>query len=184
MPHPHRLGLLALCLAALTASAPAQIRRLSLEEMVASADEAVHGTILASRTFRLDDPDDGPELFYTTLTIAGRTLARGTPITVDVTFRGGFVSPTEGVYNSEAPAADDVRVGREVVAFYAWTDDFGAGLATNALVAAHGGLFRTATGPRGTAVLGRGDGYAVRANLRIDELEGALRRLYAAKPRR
>jgi hypothetical protein len=183
MPHPRRLGLLALGLFALAAVRPAQIRRLTLEEMVRSADEAVHGTIVASRSFRLDDPEDGPELYYTTLTIVGRSLARGTALTVDVTYRGGFVSATEGVHNSEAPVADDVRVGREVVAFYAWTDDFGGGLATNALVAAHGGLFRTASGPRGTAVLGRGEGYAVRANQRVDELEGALRRLYATKPR-
>ena len=181
---PLRHGLLALCLAALTAPAPAQIRRLSLETMVAEADEAVHGTIVATRSFRLDDPLDGPELYYTTITIQGRTLSRGTPLTVDVTFRGGFVSPTDGVFNSEAPAADDVRLGREVVAFYAWTDDFGGGLATNALVAAHGGLYRAASGPRGTTILGRGDGYAVRANLSVNDLEGALQRLYAAKPRR
>lgn len=181
---PLRTGFLALCLAALAIPAPAQIRRLSLETMVLEADEAVHGTIVASRSFRLDDPVDGPELYYTTITIQGRALASGAPLTVDVTFRGGFVSPTEGVFNSEAPAADDVRLGREVVAFYAWTDDFGGGLATNALVAAHGGLYRAASGPRGSTILGRGDGYAVRANLRAEDLEGALRRLYAAKPRR
>jgi len=181
---PLKNGLLALCLAFLALPAPGQIRRLSLETMVAEADEAVHGTIVASRSFRLDDPLDGPELYYTTITVQGRTLSSSTPLTVDVTFRGGFVSPTEGVYNSEAPAADDVRVGREVVAFYAWIDDFGGGLATNALVAAHGGIYRAASGPRGTTILGRGDGYAVRANLRVTELEGALRRLYATKPRR
>ena len=128
------------------------------------------------------DDADGPH-FFTKLTIAGRRLYDGQPTTVEVAFRGGFVSPTEGVFNSEAPAADDVAVGKRVVAFYRWADDMGGGFADNALVAAHGGLYRTVEGPLGAAVLGRGEGYAIAANRRVADLETAVRTLASAKPR-
>ena len=170
----HALGS-ALLLAALSLGARAQIKSFTLEEMVQLADQSVHGQILASRVFRADSPRDGEGLYFTTLTIQGRALASGQPITVDVTFRGGFLSETEGVFNSEAPAADEVKVGRRVIVFYRWSDDMGGGVAANALVAAHGGLYRVVEGARGAAVLGRGEGYAIRANQRLEQLESAVR---------
>jgi hypothetical protein len=151
--------------------------------MVTTADHAVFGQIIGARVFRVDHPRDGAELYYTTLTIQGRSLASPQPLTVDVTFRGGFLGETEGVFNSEAPAADDVQIGKTVVAFYRWTDDMGGGVAANTLIAAHGGLYRTVEGPRGPAVLGRGPGYAIGANLRLVKLETALTALYSAKGR-
>jgi hypothetical protein len=178
-----RWGLLALGLAAVGFLPSAQIRRLTLEEMVVTADQAVDGQILAARVFRVASPEDGPELYYTTLTIQGTGLYDGRPLTVDVTFRGGFLSPTEGVFNSEAPAADDVKVGRRVLAFYRWEKDLAGGIAANLLVAAHGGIYRVVEGPRGATVLGRGEGYAVRANVRAPELASGLRLLASAKPK-
>jgi hypothetical protein len=177
MSRLRRLGLSSLLLAALGAAAVAQIKSFTLEEMVQTADQAVYGQIIASRVFRADSPVDGAEHFFTTITVQGRTLGDSQPTTVDVTFRGGFVSPTEGVYNSEAPAADDVKVGKRVVAFYKWTDDMGAGVPANALVAAHGGLYRTVEGPRGAAVLGRGEGYAISSNRYVEQLETSVRSL-------
>jgi hypothetical protein len=171
----------ALLLAGLGSLPCAQIRSLSLAEMARAADGAVHGQITAVRVFRADDPADGPGLYYTTLTIQGRALADARALTVDVTFRGGFVSATEGVFNSEAPAADDIQVGRTVVAFYRWSDDLGGGVPANALVAAHGGLYRTVEGPRGPTALGRGPGYAIAANVRVEELEGACNRLHGRR---
>jgi hypothetical protein len=131
----------------------------------------------------VDSARDGSELYFTTLTIQGRTLDGGQPITVDVSYRGGFVSETEGVFNSEAPSADDVKLGRRVVAFYRWTDDMGGGVAANALMAAHGGIYRVVEGSRGAAVLGRGEGYAVRANVRLEQLASAVQTLSASKKR-
>ena len=104
-----------------------------------------------------------------------------TPITVEVTYHGGFLNDTEGVFNSEAPSADDVKVGNRVLAFYAWRDNMGGGVAANALIAAHGGLFRAVEGPGGATVLGRGQGYAVNQNVRVSSLETALGTLYVAK---
>jgi len=74
-----------------------------------------------------------------------------------------------------------VQLGNRVVAFYRWSDQLGGGLSGNALMAAHGGLFRTVDGPHGTAVLGRGQGYAVSANVRLGDLESALGALFTVK---
>lgn len=169
------LWLSSLLLGALGVVSVAQIKSFTLEEMVQTADQAVYGQIIGSRVFRADSASDGSEHYFTTITVQGRTLRDGQATTVDVTFRGGFVSPTEGVYNSEAPAADDVKVGKRVVAFYKWADDMGAGVAANALVAAHGGLYRTVEGPRGVAVLGRGEGYAISSNRYVEQLEASVR---------
>jgi hypothetical protein len=183
MTHIPRLGLSAVLLAsALGLAAHAQIRSFTLPEMVQTADQAVYGQILSSRVFRADSATEGPELYYTELVVQGMKLADGQPITVAVTFRGGFVSETEGVFNSEAPAADDVRVGKRIVAFYRWSDDLGGGVPANALVAAHGGLYRTVEGPHGAAVLGRGEGYAISANMRVEQLQSAVHLLAAGKP--
>jgi hypothetical protein len=169
-------------LGALGALSLAQIKSFTLSEMVTTADHAIFGQIIGSRVERIDSLVDGPELYYTTLTLLGRTLDDGQLTTVDVTFRGGFVSPTEGVFNSEAPAAEDVAVGKRVVAFYRWTDDMGGGKPANALVAAHGGIYRTVETANGPAVLGRGAGYAVSSNRYVEQLESAVRLLAAGKP--
>lgn len=167
---------------ALLAGAPGpQIKSYSLEEMVREADQAIHGQIVGARVFRVDSPVDGDELYFTTLTLQGRLLASGQWTTVDVTFHGGLVSDTEGSFNSEAPPAKDVRVGNHVVAFYRWSDNIGGGVAANALLAAHGGLYRTVETPRGLAVLGQGPGYAIARNRYVAELESAVKLLAAEK---
>ena len=155
----------------------AQIKAYTLDEMVGEADQAVHGQIVGSRVFRVDHAIDGPELYFTTLTIQGTLLADGTAVTVDVTYNGGFISEDEGVFNSEAPIADDVKIGNRIVAFYKWSDNLGGDVAGNALMASHGGLYRTVEGPSDAVVLGRGEGYAVRNNVSVSDLESAVRRI-------
>lgn len=150
--------------------AAAQIERLDLDQMVARADNAVLGRIVASEVVRIDHPIDGPANYFTHLTVEGTSLYDGQPIRATVTFGGGFISPTEGVYNSEAPSADETRVGNEVVVFYKWTDNMGAGLAGNALYAWHGGIYRVAATRKGAVVLGKGDGFAIQSNVRAADL--------------
>ncbi len=169
-----RLILTAGALAGFLPLALAQIERLTLDQMVSKTDNAVVAEIVGQRVFRIDHPIDGPELYFTTLTLDGYSLVDGTPMTVNVTYPGGFVSETEGVYNSEAPSDDDVRMGNLVVAFYKWSDNMGGDVAANALYASHGGLFRTVEGPTGTVVLGRGEGYAVDTNRKLASLDQAI----------
>ena len=160
----------------------AQIERLDLSQMVSKADNAVFGTIVDKHVIRIDHPDDGPELYFTTLTIEGRSLRNDEPLTVDVTFAGGFVDAEHGVNNSEAPSADDVRIGNRVVAFYKWSANLGGQLAGNGLYASHGGLFRTQETRGRTVVLGRGEGYAVSTNLEVATLRENIVTIVKAPP--
>src|SRR5262245_40629631 len=103
--------LTALLVAAFAALPQAQIKKFTLDEMVQTADDAVYGQIVGSRVFSVDSPVDGPSLYFTVLTIEGRAMSDGRPLTIDVTTPGGFIDATRGVFNSEAPAADDIKVG-------------------------------------------------------------------------
>lgn len=172
-------ALAAVAVGALAGAALAQIVRLDLPQMVAATDDAVLGTIRASKVFRTDGNGQGQvrELYFTTLTIEGRSLSSDQPLIVDVTFPGGILSPKEGSYNSEAPAAADVQVGNRVVAFFKHVDDLGNGLSTNALYASHGGLYRVFSARGEDVVQGRGDGYAISRNWRLSELDQEITRL-------
>jgi len=150
---------------------------MDLRSMVADTDGAVHGKILGSEVIRFDHPTDGVDLFFTHLTVKGRSLVDGTAQTVTVTYAGGFIDDKNGVHNSEAPSADDVKTGNEVVVFYKWSPNMGGDLAGNALYAAHGGLFRTANGGSGQVVLGRGDGYAISKNVLLEQLDLDITRI-------
>jgi hypothetical protein len=164
---PWALALPAICLA--VSLSAAQIERLDLGQMVAKTDNAVHGRIVASEVVRIDHPTDG-QIYFTHLTVEGVSLLDGQPLTATVTFPGGFITPEQGVHNSEAPSADEVRLGNDVVVFYKWTDNMGAGLAGNALYASHGGIYRVAETRKGQVVLGKGDGYAIAGNVRATDL--------------
>lgn len=149
----------------------AQIVRLDLDQMVAQTDGAIYGTIVDRSVIRIDHPIDGPELYYTTLSIQGRLLGSAKTTTVGVTFAGGFIDDEHGVWNSEAPSADETRLGNRILAFYKWSDNMGGDLAGNALYASHGGLYTTLQAGGETIIQGRGDGYAVRQNETIINLE-------------
>lgn len=171
-----RAALTALALAAGASALGAQVRALTLSEMVEVADQGVFGQILSKRVTRLDALD-GRTLYYTSMTIEGRQLADGTPVRVEVAFPGGFINEEEGYWHSESPGADETRVGSEIIAFYKWTPGMGGALEANWLYANHGGLFRTVQGPSGHVVLGRGDGYAVAKNVRLTDLDQAVAKI-------
>ncbi len=159
----------------------AQIERLDLAQMVQKSDDGLIGTIVNRTVIRIDHPVDGPELYFTSLTIEGRSLSTNQPTVVDVWFGGGFINETEGVFNSEAPSMDDQRIGNQVVAFYAHEENMGGDLSGNGLVAWHGGLYRTFESRQGTIVQGRGNGYAVPTNVRLVDLDAQVKALAAVK---
>jgi len=94
-----------------------------------------------------------------------------------VTFPGGFVNENEGVWNSEAPTADEIRIGNRVVAFYGWVDNMGGDVAGHALWASHGGLYQVAGSAAKQVVLGKGEGYAISSNWELDKLDQEITRL-------
>jgi hypothetical protein len=160
-------------LAGASALSLAQIERLDLDQMVARTDGVVYGEILHKEVVRVAATPDSPVLYFTGLTIGGRSLrGAGDATQVEVWFPGGFVDGTEGVHNSEAPSTDDQKVGNQVVAFYKWSDNMGGGFAGNALYASHGGLYRTFAARGGEPIVqGRGEGYAVASNRTLVDLD-------------
>jgi hypothetical protein len=158
--------------------AHASIERVDLREMMQRADGAVFAEIVGREVFFAPERD-GPGLYFTRLTLAGLTLRDGYAIRVDVLHVGGVLDELHGAWSSEAPSADDTALGTRVVAFYSWVDDLGGGVAGNALYGAQGGLYRTAEGPLGATVLGRGAGFAVAHNVSVPALGEALATLAA-----
>ena len=162
----------------------ASIEKLTLPQMVQRIDNAIYGEILAKRVEAVALPDGSGEMFFTTLTIKGNSVLNNAASTVEVSYPGGFLDEEHGVFNSEEPSADDVRIGNRVVAFYKWSPDMGGGFASNALYASHGGLFRTFVSRKGeTIVQGRGPGYAVATNQVLSGLEKQAQELYAKRKR-
>jgi hypothetical protein len=155
-------------------SSQAQIERLNLDQMVQKTDDALYAEIISSEVIRIDHDTDGAELYFTQLTLQGESLVSGDAATIVVTFPGGFVNETDGVWNSEAPSADDIKIGNKIVAFYKYLDNAGGDLACNFLYASHGGLYRTVDSPAGAVVMGRGEGYAIQGNTRLSELSTAI----------
>ena len=178
MKHPLLIGLTAAAaLLANVSLGQAQIERLTLESMVQKTDDTLFAEIISKEVIRIDDAKDGPQLYFTHLTLEGKSLETGERVNVVVTFPGGFITPEDGVWNSEAPSDDDIKIGGRIVAFYKHLDNAGGGLACNFLYASHGGLYRTVEGPNGTVVLGRGEGYAIDANTSLEDLDIAVTKL-------
>lgn len=170
-----RLLGLAAGLALFAALGSAQIERLDLPQMVAKTDNAVRGRIVATEVVRIDHPTDGPELYFTHLKVEGTSLRDGKAVTLTVTFPGGFLTPEQGVHNSEAPSAAETKVGNEVVVFSKWSDNMGGDLASNALYASHGGIYQVAKNRKGVEIaLGKGDGYAISANITVSDLKSQI----------
>ena len=179
----------ALAVLALFSTSPApvsaKILAFDLPGMLAVCDDAVHGTIVARRVFRIDHPIDGPELYYTVLSVNGASLRDGSEVGVEVTLLGGFVTPDEGVHNSESPREEETAIGAEVVLFHDWTENMGGDVAGHALVAGHGGLYTVQTNRRGDrVVLGRGPGYAVPLNVSLEALRTEVAKLESARRER
>lgn len=170
--------LLALAVSALAVlGTQAEIESLTLGSMLQKSDDTLLAEIVASEVIRIDHPVAGPELYYTHLTLEGHSLRSNQNERIVVTFAGGFINEDEGAWNSNAPSPDDVKIGNRVVAFYKHVENMGGDLEANALYAAHGGLFRTVDTPKGVVVMGRGTGYAIDTNVRLDELSKRIHTL-------
>lgn len=179
---PIHAGVLCALLFAST-SATGQIEALSLEQMVQRADNAVSGEIVKREVIRIDHPIDGPELYFTHLTIEGQSLLKGRSGQHVVTYPGGFIDEEHGVWNSVAPTLEETQVGSRVVAFFAHSENMGGELSGNALYAARGGLYRQVKGRKGEVVLGRGKGFAIENNIKLNALNQRVESLGKVKQR-
>ena len=157
----------------------AAIEALDLQTMMTRVDQAVRGKVVDRTVFRVNHPVEG-RMFFTTITIEGTSLIDGKDVTVPVTYLGGFLSPEEGTRISEMPQNHVTQVGKEIVAFYRWSDDMGYGVSANALYAAHGGVYTVVGKGSKEIVLGRGDGYAIEANTAITELRPRVQKIASA----
>jgi hypothetical protein len=162
----------------------AQVERLDLPTMIqrTGCEGTILGKIVKQEVFRTDVPNKG--LFFTQLTVEGTDLVSGLPKTIEVKYIGGFISPNEGAYNSEAPHADDVKVGNEVLIFHKFEEDMGNGVSGHTPYAWHGGVYRVVdTARNGKVVLGRGTGYAVSKNWKLGELKAEIARICSEQKR-
>jgi len=182
----HKFLLAGLALAVAGAIGQAQIKQLSLKEMTNQTDNGVIGTIVASRVVDQGNEVDGFGLYYTIFTVEGQSIFDGRKITVDIASRGGWIDKERGIgcWDSEAPQASEIAVGKEVLAYYFWSENIGRGVGANMLYASHGSLFRTAKSPTGTVVLGRGEGYAIDKNIKLESLRTATRTIRAEEAQR
>lgn len=174
-------GLVATALLAAASIATAQILRVDLPQILVETNDTVFGTIVKKRVVRIDHPVDGSELYFTTLSIEGRSLESGKPASVDVSYMGGFVDPENGSFNSEAPSADDTKVGNRVVCFYTYNENMGGDFSGNGIFGWHGGIYRTFERGGTVFVQGRGDGYAIPRNVTLRDLEAQIVQLTGKK---
>jgi hypothetical protein len=166
------MKLLPVTIAAALLAAPvalAAIEPLDLRKMLERADSAVLGKITQRTVWTFEVPDLGP-MEFTTLQIAGDELvdAKGA-VTKSVVFVGSAAQP-----NSEMPSEAETRVGNSVLVFSKNGKAFGMRHDSSWIVAAHGGVFRVETGPKGDVVIGRGEGYAVETSLLAGDLRARV----------
>ena len=163
-------------LLAIVLAVPAQtaIEALTLRQMLGYADDGIVGTVVDRHVFHVDHAVDGT-MYFTTITVEGASLLTGEKQTRGITFYGGIDDQGEGWVTTVTPSSRDTALGRKVVAFYAKTQAMGYGVAGNALIAAHGGLFQTAKRGTKELVLGRGRGFAIEDNTTVPALRSQAR---------
>jgi hypothetical protein len=164
------LFLLAGALAALPVTA--SIQALNLEETLELHSDVVHGTIVSRDTLVLDHPEAGS--VYTLLTIEGESVLSGEKSTTQAVFMGSH-DPADRFNHSEMPELKDVRTGNEVVVFSFRDERLGG----RNLVYNLGGVFRVERGFGEPVVIGKGEGFAFPANVKLQDATRAVRETWA-----
>jgi len=160
---------LALALAATATLGSSAIEKLTLDQMLERADNAVVGTIVDRHVFRADDPQDGT-MYFTTITVKGTSLVNERSVTVPITYIGGFIDEDEGTHTSVTPDPNETAVGKRVVAFWMYNEAMGYGVSGNQLYAMHGGIFPVVQRGTKQLALGKGEGFAIDQNQTLPTL--------------
>ena len=170
------LGAAALACVAATTYVQASIESFTLETMLARVDNAVVGKIVDRHVFKATDPVDGT-MYFTTITVEGNSLLDGAPMTLPVTYYGGWINEDEGSTTSVTPEASETALGKNVIAFYIENDEMGYGVGGNQLFAMHGGLFQVVQRRSKVLALGKGQGFAIDANIEMSKLRGRTQKI-------
>jgi hypothetical protein len=166
----------ALLLAALafTAGADACIKALTLPEMVEKADTAVLGEITHVRSVMRHVEGEG-NFIYTLVSVEGQDLYTGQARTIETAFLGGNYQG-ESMLVTSMPSPSEYKVGNEVVVFSAPVGDWHTEI-ERSMYAAMGGIFRVHNG----VVFGKGEGFAVERNQRVETLTEGIQNALVAK---
>jgi len=156
------------CAAVLSVPLTAAIKSMTLRELMEVTEDAVHGTIVARDTVRLDHPWKGA--LYTRLTIEGESLRTGEEGTFQVVFHGSHEKDDwYGV--SSMPTLQDSRLGGETVLFFTEHPL----LPGQNLVYDWSGLYRVERGFGEPVVIGKGEGLAFAENTKLTDVAARIR---------
>lgn len=167
----HHLLLAGAASLALVQVGRACIEELDLAQMVAKTDAAVRGTIKSVHTVQYTPPGDD-RLIYTVLTVEGIDLYTGQARTIDAAFLGGTYQGDSMMVTS-MPAPAEYRVGNQVLVFSAPVEGWGPEV-DRCVYAAMGGIFREVAAKNGPVLLGKGEGFAISDNVRLEGLQSAI----------
>ena len=145
----------------------ASVKLMNLHEYMGITVDTVHGHITAKQTFRSDWPE--ADTFFTKLTIEGRSVRLGGEArSFEVVFMGSH-DPADDFYHSEAPQPQDVRLGNEVVVFFARQPKLLPEQGGVNYMWAHDAVYRVERAFGEPVLVGKGEGFAFGANTRLGD---------------
>lgn len=158
---------------ALATPASAAIKALTLPELMSLTSDTIDGQVVASQTFRVDDPDHEGAVF-TKLTIVGESMRTGEKVSATYVFRGSHL-PADEYATSEMPALSDVRVGTRSVFFVDSRDDYVAG---PNVIWNFANVFRVETVRGNPVVIGKGEGAVFAQNVSLASARDQVRTVH------
>ena len=161
---------IALGLALVAIPAVAQIKAMTLKELMGVTTEAVDARIVAKSTFKMDWPTEGA--VYTRLSIEGTSLRTQQPVKTDVVFLGSH-DPADQFGTSEMPNVQDTRVGSEAVIFFNGNDPQVPGKLNRVFDLSC--VYRVEQSFGAPVVMGKGEGAAFPENMKLDDVRTQVR---------
>ncbi len=164
-----RTALVVIGLSLVTVPALAAVKAMTLGELMGITHEAALVRITDSRSFPLDLPFEGA--VYTSLHVKGESLRSGEPIETDVIFLGSH-DPRDHFGTSEMPKLQDTRVGNDAILFYFSDASLPGGPNRVSNLA---GAFRIEQAFGTQVVIGKGEGAAFPANVKLTDARAQIR---------
>ena len=158
-----RRVLVALGLLLVVLPVAASIKAMNLYEQMEITSDTLVATIVARDTIVSDHPWAGS--VYTRLTLQGESLRTGEPVTTRAVFMGSH-DPADEFNHSEMPELRDVRLGNEVVVFFAHDEAIAGGVN---LIHNLASVYRVERGFGEPVVIGKGSGAPFAENMKLSD---------------